>query len=569
MFPASIGSLIKGFVDGVVILNEEHHVIWHDTNKDHLVKINSGTHISELFCVKGIRFAENELFFRIINGKKMKIEVKKLFTDQHYIILCLEDVSNLMTNPRMRLYCLEKIIEFLDEGVMMSNPDGEIILYNFAQEKMEGLNRHEIIGKHLWSAYNYNPQNSEHKHTFKTGKPIFSRYRAHSTINGIPKYVNYSTFPIQKDGETIAVFSLSTNETRLKDRLHETIEQKRHNADTKEDKSDINNGTTFTFEDIKGKSLALKKLIKEAQNIAIHNTDVLIVGETGTGKELFAQSMHNHSKRAKSPFVAINCAAIPENLLESTLFGTIKGAFTGATNQMGLFEYAKDGTLFLDEINSMPITLQSKLMRVLQERFVRRVGSNEVIPVQCTVFSASNEDPEKMISEGKMRLDLFYRIAHTSIYIPPLRERTEDIHFFIHHFMKEFQHRFSKTVPGITKRLLTALVQYDWPGNTRELEHLIENLIIKVNESDEAIDIEHLPAYISRKILSDTKSNTIASIEMNKTPLKSLFTPSKEHYIKSTLEQANWNISEAARRLGITRQSLQYHIKKHGLVKTN
>ncbi|MBS4210415.1 sigma 54-interacting transcriptional regulator [Bacillus sp. FJAT-50079] len=562
MFAESIGKLMEGFVDGIIVLNEELEVLWH--NESLAFELDIGCHISKIIPCKNVKFEESEILSVTLMGKDFAAKVKHFHADDHYILLCLEDRTNLIDNPKMRSYCLEKIIEVIDEGVMMSNPNGEIILYNLAQEKMEGLNRQEVIGKTLWNAYNYNnPQNSEHKHTFKTGKPIFSRYRAHSKIDGVPKYVNYSTYPIQKDGETIAVFSLSTNESKLKDRLHRTIEQKRHITNIEKDRTDIHNGTTFTFDDIKGNSFALKKIIQEAQNIALHNTDVLIVGETGTGKELFAQSLHNHSPRAKGPFVAINCAAIPENLLESTLFGTVKGAFTGATNQIGLFEYAKDGTLFLDEINSIPITLQSKLMRVLQERFVRRVGSNEVTPVECTVISASNEDPEQLIEEGKMRLDLFYRIAHTSIYIPPLRERTEDIQFFIDHFIDVYQTKFSKSVPKMSKELHSTLLQYKWPGNTRELEHLIENVIIRVGETDRFIDIEHLPAYMRRKILIEKQEQEIT----NKTPFKSLFAASQEHYIQTTLEQADWNISKAARKLGITRQSLQYHIKKHGLVR--
>ncbi|MFE5430634.1 sigma-54 interaction domain-containing protein [Peribacillus simplex] len=569
MTAASIGSIIRSFVDGVIVLNEKHDVLWHDVNEDIPLEITEGIPITELIPCEEVRFVDNETFPITINQKKFIVEVKNFSADNHYIILCIENTTDLMTNPKMRLYCLEKIVESIDEGVMMSDHEGRITLYNVAQERLEGLNSQEIIGKHLWSAYNYNPQYSEHKHTFKTGKPIFSRYRAHSTVNGIPKYVNYSTFPIQKDGETIAVFSLSTNESKLKDRLHQTIELKRQSVDTDKNKRDSKNGTTFTFNHIKGESLALKNLIKEAQNISIHNTDVLIVGETGTGKELFAQSMHNHSPRAESPFVAINCAAIPENLLESTLFGTVKGAFTGATNQIGLFEYAKNGTLFLDEINSMPLTLQSKLMRVLQERLVRRVGSNEVTPVECTVISASNEDPEKLISEGKMRLDLFYRIAHTSLYIPPLRERTEDIHFFIEYFLESNRKKFSKAVPDFSKTLLMILLQYPWPGNTRELEHLIENVIIRVSEADQSIEVDHLPGYMRRKIFSDHTYKINEQKNMEKKPFKSIFTNSQEHFIQKTLEQTDWNISKAAKKLGITRQSMQYHIKKHGLVKPN
>lgn len=567
MAVSSIGSIIRSFVDGVIALNEQHEILWHDIKEEVPLIIKEGNSISRYINTDDISFNNNETFTLTLDGKHFSVDVKVYSADGQCIFLCLRDLRTEMSDIEERLYCLEKIIDSLDEGVMMSNSEGEIILYNEAQEKMEGLNSKDIIGKHLWSVYNYNPQYSEHRHTFKTGKPIYSRYRAHSTVNGIPKYVNYSTFPIQKDGKTISVFSLSTNESKLKDRLHQAIELKRQANVATEEKVHSKNGTTFTFNDIKGKSLALLDLLKEAQNVAIHNADTLIVGETGTGKELFAQSMHNHSPRAHKPFVAINCAAIPENLLESTLFGTIKGAFTGATDQIGLFEYAQDGTLFLDEINSMPITLQSKLMRVLQERFVRRVGSNEVAPVKCTIISACNEDPERLIAENKMRLDLFYRIAHTSLYIPPLRDRTEDVHFFINYFLMTYQTKLTKKVPPLSEKLQKSLLQYPWPGNIRELEHLIENLIIRVPENAEAIDVEHLPSYMRGKIVMVDPTTTSDQVDVIQRPLKKIFNNTEKQLIETTLKLANWNVSQAAKKLGITRQSLQYHIKKHDLEK--
>lgn len=563
MITKSIGQIIRSFVDGVIILNEQHEILWHDINENIPLEVTTGTSISTHLDCNTSSLLNNDTFPLTINEKQFSIDVKVISADSTYIFLCIRDLMN----TEARLYCLEKIIDSLDEGVMMSNSEGEITLYNDAQEKMEGLTSQDIIGKKLWSVYNYNPQYSEHRHTFKTSKPIFSRYRAHSTINGVPKYVNYSTFPIQKDGETISVFSISTNESKLKDRLHQTIELKRQANLTTEEKVTSINGTIFTFNDIKGKSLAIKELIKEAQNVAMHNVDTLIIGETGTGKELFAQSMHNHSPRADKPFVAINCAAIPENLLESTLFGTIKGAFTGATDQIGLFEYAQDGTLFLDEINSMPIILQSKLMRVLQERQVRRVGSNDVKPVRCTVISASNEDPEKLIAEEKMRLDLFYRIAHTSLYIPPLRERTEDVHFFINYFLNAYQIKFAKNVPVFSETLQKTLLRYPWPGNIRELEHLIENLIIRVPDNALAIEVDHLPTFIRGKLISEHQTNTNEQGELVQRPLKKIFNNSEKHFIEAMLEQENWNVSQTAKSLGITRQSLQYHIKKHELIK--
>lgn len=567
MSVSSIGLFIRNFVDGIIILDEQRKILWHDINEEFFIEVSVGTSISNYFSTENINFSDNESFQLTLNGKQFSVEVKLFSSDNSHIFLCFKEWKASLVELEERLYCLEKIIETLDEGVMMSNSEGKIILYNEAQEKMEGLNSQDIIGKHLWSVYNYNPQYSEHRHTFNTGKPIYSRYRAHSTVNGIPKYVNYSTFPIQKDGKTISVFSLSTNESKLKDRLHQAIELKRKANVTSEEKAYSKNGTIYTFKDIKGESQALFGLIKEAQNIAIHNTDTLIVGETGTGKELFAQSMHNHSKRADKPFVAINCAAIPENLLESTLFGTVKGAYTGATDQIGLFEYAQDGTLFLDEINSMPMTLQSKLMRVLQERFVRRVGSNDMAPVKCTIISACNEDPELLIAEHKMRLDLFYRIAHTSIYIPPLRERTEDVHFFINYFLTNYQTKLSKKVPELSETLQKSLLKYPWPGNIRELEHLIENLIIRVPEHAEEIDVDHLPSYMRTKLIPIYTTDTFHQPDLIQRPLKKIFNNTEKQLIETTLKLVNWNVSQAAKKLGITRQSLQYHIKKHGLEK--
>lgn len=568
MIAKSIGSIIRSFVDGVIALNDQHEVLWYDISGAIPIKNAEIDTLSVLLHPDDAPYTDGESIPIAIDGKQMMVDVKIYDEDIFTTFLCIRDMTDNSVAIEERLYCLERIIDSLDEGVMMSDPEGKITLYNNAQEKMEGLASQDILGKHLWSVYNYNPQYSEHKHTLTTGKPIFSRYRAHSRVNGIPKYVSYSTYPIQKDGETISVFSISTNESKLKDLLHQTIELKRKATEANKERVDSKNGTIFTFEDIKGKSHVLTELLKEAQNVSTHNADTLIVGETGTGKELFAQSMHNHSPRADKPFVAINCAAIPETLLESTLFGTVKGAFTGATDQTGLFEYAEDGTLFLDELNSMPITLQSKLMRVLQERLVRKVGSNQVAPVRCTIISASNEDPEKMIQENKMRLDLFYRIAHTSIYIPPLRERTEDVHFFINHFLSTYQKKLAKSVPPLSYNLLNTLLEYSWPGNIRELEHLIENLIIRVPENADAIEVEHLPSYIRGKFFTSKPSNASTTDESLQRPIKKIFKNSEKNFIETVLEQENWNVSRAAKKLGITRQSLQYHIKKHKLVKT-
>ncbi|PIC80758.1 sigma-54-dependent Fis family transcriptional regulator [Sporosarcina sp. P18a] len=567
MFAKVIGSFARSFVDGAIVLDPSNKVLWSELQENLTFSIDTTTDIKQLFKRGDLQFNHQEEFYIEIEDQPLQVSVQCLDEPELLTILCIKEFAFQLDNNEARLYCLEEVIQTIDEGVMMSNSVGEITLYNEAQEKMEGLNAQEIIGKPLWDAYNYNPQFSEHRHVFNTGKPIFSRYRAHSKVAGVPYYVSYSTFPIKKDGETIGVFSISTNESKLKDQLYQTIESKRSKYQVAEEKAFSSNGTIFTFEDIKGQSAVLKELLREAQAVSLHNTDTLIVGETGTGKELFAQSMHNHSPRRDKPFVAINCAAIPENLLESTLFGTVKGAFTGATDQIGLFEYAGEGTLFMDEINSMPMTLQSKLMRVLQERLVRRVGSNDVTPVRCTVISASNEDPERLIEEERMRLDLFYRVANTSLFIPPLRDRPEDILFFINYFLEYFQVKMGTETPPLSPSLRDALLRYLWPGNIRELEHLMQNIVMRVPEDAKVIEIQHLPSYIRGKIISEQQLFEGTGEAKASRPIKNLLNQSKKQFIQTSLEQTDWNISATARKLGITRQSLQYHIKKHQLEK--
>jgi arginine utilization regulatory protein len=222
---------------------------------------------------------------------------------------------------------------------------------------------------------------------------------------------------------------------------------------------------------------------------------VLIFGETGTGKELFAQSIHNSRPRANQPFVAINCAAVPESLLESILFGTVKGAFTGAQNTKGVFEQAGSGTLFLDEINSMPRAMQTKLLRVLQEKSVRRVGADYEIPVKCLIITSSNEQLEECVRNGTLRNDLYYRLALLRINIPPLREWGKDIEILARHFLKTKGRLYGKKNIGLSTDFLNYLYQHSWPGNVRELEHTIESCVA-VAEDGEELHLYHLPPHL-------------------------------------------------------------------------
>lgn len=261
----------------------------------------------------------------------------------------------------------------------------------------------------------------------------------------------------------------------------------------------------YNFTDIIGTSKIMQSNIKVAKRYSQVDSNVLIIGETGTGKELFAHSIHNNSPRKEQPFVAINCAALPENLLESELFGYETGAFSGASKngKIGLFELAHKGTIFLDEIGEIPITLQAKLLRVLQEKEVMRIGSNSVRPIDVRVISATNINIEKQIKEGKFRVDLYYRLNLLDINIPPLRERKEDIEEMINYYLAQFACKMKKSMPQLSEEVLNLMLGYDWAGNVRELKNICERLMVLIDSDvitiEEVIQFKIFREHLSRR----------------------------------------------------------------------
>jgi arginine utilization regulatory protein len=485
-----------------------------------------------------------------------------------YCFVIVEDKTD-MNNIKTRLSVLETILNSVNDGIIISDHESRLTFYNKAMEKMEGLSAKEKIGKYMWEVYEYyDPALSEHRKVLKTNKPIINGYRSHPVTCEKPKYVSYSTYPINKFGVTIGVYSISKNETTLKALLQETIELKSQlfNLNGRSE----NNGTTnnpanrtvYTFSDIKTVDLKMTQTIKEVLEIAVIDSNVLIVGETGTGKEMFAQSIHNYSKKNNAPFVAINCAAIPENLLESTLFGTVKGAYTGATDMSGLFVEASSGTLFLDEINSLSTDLQAKLLRVVEDKKIRRVGGKQDTPVDCRIISATNEDPYTLIEKGILRRDFFYRLAASVVNIPPLRERQADIKYLSEYFISKFNIKFNKSVKILSPSLLEFLLSYYWPGNVRELEHLIESMMVKVDSDETELTLKSLPAHLKNVLQNngiDKIKNTYPSAN-NKLP--AILNGIEREMIVKQLKIHNGNISQTAKALGIIRQSLLYRMKK-------
>jgi arginine utilization regulatory protein len=269
--------------------------------------------------------------------------------------------------------------------------------------------------------------------------------------------------------------------------------------------------------------------------------------------------------RSKGPFISVNCAAIPETLFESLLFGTVKGAFTGAVETPGLFEQAEDGTIFFDEINSMPLFLQAKLLRVLQVKSIQRIGSTVQKPINCRIISATNNDPVEAIERKLIRSDLYFRLATITLNIPPLRERKEDINYLAASFIKKYNLKFGLFVDNIAEELLNLFDEYYWPGNVRELENFIEGAMNFVQDKDKTLNLHHLPEYFRKRILSNKKSpvNTIVSDKK----LQSVLSETEKEMIESILAQNNRNITKTARELGISRQNLYYKFKILGIKK--
>ena len=313
-----------------------------------------------------------------------------------------------------------------------------------------------------------------------------------------------------------------------------------------------------TFDDIIGESKKIKRVEAIAKSVAKGNSTVLIRGETGTGKELFARSIHMASLRRNKPFVAVNCAALPDTLLESELFGYDEGAFTGAKKggKQGLFKYADKGTIFLDEIGEIPTHIQVKLLRVLQERKIRKVGSEEEIPVDVRVIAATNRNLEKMVANGQFREDLYYRLNVIPIFLPPLRERKDDIPVLAWHFINTLSQKLGREdVKGIDDAAMNKLMNYDWPGNIRELSNIIERAL---NLCNDYIQPEHL-------IIDEQEINSSCMPAYDKNlKLKDVVAQAEEDVIGLTLNESS-SIRKAAVKLGISHSTLITKMKKYGI----
>jgi len=454
---------------------------------------------------------------------------------------------------------IRTLAEHVEEGIHIVDSRGITITYSSKMAELEKTKKEEVLGKVFRDVFSYIPENQstllkaltqaqtteEYQQTYKNkyGKEII-------TIN--------TTFPvINAQDRVVAAIEISRDVTELKNMTH-TILGLRGAVES-------NNKTPgpflkkYTFDDLIGHNVIFLKSIEKAKKAAKNSAAVIISGETGTGKELFAQGIHYGSARKNKPFLAQNCAALPETLLEGILFGTSKGGFTGAVDRPGIFEQANGGTVLLDEISAMPYALQSKLLRVLQENYIRRVGGQKDIPIDVRVISTVNESINNLLEENRLRRDLYYRLNNLHIDIVPLRDRKDDIPDLVRYFTEKNAKDYNSRAEKISDKAMEALIDYDYPGNIRELENIIINALMQAS-SEKVIQLRHI--YIDRS-MSEIGVGDMGGICPEN--LYETFEEAEKRMIKKALYNQAGNVSGAAKILKVKRQTLQYKMKKYGI----
>ncbi|WP_324825628.1 sigma-54 interaction domain-containing protein [Sinanaerobacter sp. ZZT-01] len=450
---------------------------------------------------------------------------------------------------------LQKILQAMDEGIHVVDPDGNSIIYNRAMAQLEKMESQDVLRKPFAEVFkNMDESESTLMKAILHRKATLKKEQTYLNKDGKEITTVNTTFPMVVEGKLIAAIEIAKNITDIQKMSH-TILELRKEIDCPEEAKELKI-KKYNFDNLYGKNEKFSETVALAKKAAKSSASVLIFGETGTGKELIAQSIHFDSPRKHKPFLAQNCAALPANLLEGLLFGTAKGGFTGAVDRVGLFEQADGGTLLLDEINSMHYELQGKLLRVLQEDYIRTVGGTKDIPIDVRIIATINEPAEELIESGKFRKDLFYRLNIVPINIPPLRERRDDILLLTNRFMEKHNEKYGKQMWMLSEQAKEKLLDYDYPGNVRELENIIMGAISMAEDNEHVLMPEHL-------IINRRKSVAHQGIYEIQEGLDLYLEGIEREIIEHALVTEGGNISKAANRLKIKRQTLQHKIKKY------
>ena len=505
-----------------------------DIMKKKIISVEKGTLLDE--C-RDLMIKENIGILPVLEDGK----VAGILRQEHirdYLYMQLEDYG----------ITLKYIIGQIKEGICAVNDEGIVILWNNFMEQRYDIKSEDIVGKHISNFL----ENTVCEMVLRRRIGISDVYSTHKKQD---MYGLVHANPIFFGGEFVGVVCTELDITEARNL---SFELEKTNEKLKYFQDEVKNLSSGIFEKILGKSDKIEKAKAIAKQVAKTSSSIFIWGESGTGKEVFSRAIHEQSGR-KGAFVPVNCSAIPAELFESEFFGYESGAFTGANKKgkSGIFELAKDGTVFLDEIADLPLNMQAKLLRVLQEKEVRRVGGEKTIKINPRIISATNKDLEKMVKEEKFREDLYYRLNVVEIQIPPLRERKEDIGILLHYFLDEMCRENGRPPLTLSKEAYKILENYRWKGNIRELKNTVENMVVLSDSS--IIEKDAIPNYIVESSKSD--------IEEEEYPLDLTAATEKLEIknIKKALEMSNGNKAKAAKILNIPRTTLYYKLDLYGI----
>lgn len=464
------------------------------------------------------------------------------------------DLAEEITDLKEIQSTLQATFNSTQDAISVVDQNGIGVLINPAYTRITGYTEKDIIGK--LCTVDLAEGESIHLKVLKTREPV-TGVKLKVGVNR--REVICEAAPIIVNGELRGSVAVIHDLTEINNLIHELDQAKKiiRNLEAK-----------YTFDDIIGVSPVMQDVIDKSKLAAATPATVILRGESGTGKELFAHAIHNLSNRKYAQFIRVNCAAISENLLESELFGYEEGAFTGASKggRIGYFEQANGGTIFLDEIGEINLNTQAKLLRVLQEKEIVRVGSTKPIPIDVRVISATNLDLEKAIKNGEFRQDLYYRLNVVPIKLPSLRDRKEDMPLLIQFLLNKFNQEYGRSVEGISQTALSIIMDYHWPGNIRELENVIGRALINMKISETTIMSKHIPKIHDNVDLGKEVFLGKEYLEVNRNlNLDKWIEHAEKEHIEFVLDQNKGNREKTAMDLGISIRNLYYKIKKHGI----
>ncbi|MBR2222748.1 MAG: sigma 54-interacting transcriptional regulator [Christensenellaceae bacterium] len=476
----------------------------------------------------------------------------------------------------------------MKDAVYILDTEKRHVYINRAAEKLEGILLKDIKGKTVMETHGLDGLDSPALKALALECPVIDeKYTYYANGKEITQICNAG--PIYEDGRLIGVYTIQQDLTPINEMVERNIALQQLLNRKKESEPVAENDP---FSGIIGSSEIFSRTVEQARIAAKTDSSVMLIGKTGCGKEVFARAIHNGSGRARKPFLALNCAAIPETLIESILFGTVKGVYTGAVEKEGLLAQADGGTIFLDEINSMPLVSQAKLLRVLEERRIMKLGSNREVPIDIRVISSTNEDPDEAVKNHHIREDLLYRLSVVPVVIPTLRERKEDISELVAYFIQKYNKRFHKHILGVNEDVHSCFMDFHWPGNVRQLKTCIESAM-NFAEDGGYFRLRDLPVYIfddtrdpenrhrryllkeEKNIFSDEnrrkdyeafiEAKNRSSQSKNEESFLSSVEDAERRELMEAIRASKGNLAKAARSLGISRQLMYYRVKKYQL----